>query len=98
MRHLFAVTRTQGPAWRDDLPLEGQIDWAPHASFMNSLAREGFVVLGGPLEGTPDVLLVVRAQTAEEVHVRLAEDPWSSNGLLRIARVVPWALRLGTIE
>ena len=64
---------------------------------MNALAKEGFVVLGGPLEGTPDVLLVVRARTAEEVHSRLAEDPWAGSGLLRVTRVAPWTLRLGTM-
>ena len=73
-------------------------DWAPHASFMNSLAKEGFVILGGPLEGTSDVLLVVRATTPDEVRSRLAEDPWAGKDLLRITRVAPWTLRLGSLE
>jgi hypothetical protein len=65
---------------------------------MNSLAKEGFVVLGGPLEGTSDVLLVVRATTPDEVRSRLAEDPWAIKDLLRITRVAPWTLRLGSLE
>jgi hypothetical protein len=77
--------------------LESQIDWASHSSFMNSLAKEGFVILGGPLEGTRDVLLVVRAQTPDEVRSRLAEDPWAGKDLLRITRVAPWTLRLGSL-
>lgn len=97
MRQLFAVIRTRGPAWQDGRPLESQADWAGHASFMNGLAKEGFVVLGGPLEGTSDVLLVVRAATADEVRSRLAEDPWTRNDLLRITRVAPWTLRLGSL-
>ena len=98
MQRPFVVIRTRGPAWQDSRPLESQADWAPHASFMNSLAKEGFVVLGGPLDGTSDVLLVVRATTPDEVRSRLAEDPWAGNGLLRITRVAPWTLRLGTLE
>jgi len=98
MPQLFAVIRTRGPAWRDSRPLENQADWAPHASFMNSLAKEGFVILGGPLEGTPDVLLIVRAATPDEVRSRLAEDPWTGKDLLRITRVAPWTLRLGSLE
>jgi uncharacterized protein YciI len=94
----FVVIRTRGPAWQDSRPLESQADWAPHASFMNSLAKEGFVVLGGPLEGTSDVLLVVRATTPDEVRSRLAEDPWAIKDLLRITRVAPWTLRLGSLE
>ena len=98
MQQLFAVIRTRGPAWQDSRPMESQADWAPHASFMNSLAKEKFVILGGPLEGTSDVLLVVRATTPDEVRSRLAEDPWASNDLLRIARVSPWTLRLGSLD
>ena len=97
-QHLFAVIRTRGPAWQDARPLEGQVDWAPHASFMNALAREGFVILGGPLEGTSDVLLVVRATTPDEVRSRLAEDPWAGQDLLRVTRVAPWTLRLGALQ
>jgi hypothetical protein len=53
---------------------------------LNGLARDGFVVLVGPLTGTPDVLLIVRATSREEVARRLAEDPWA-----------PWILRIGAL-
>jgi hypothetical protein len=53
------------------------------------------VILGGPLEGTADVLPVVRATTSDEVRSRLAEDPWAGKDLLRITLVAPWTLRLG---
>ena len=77
--------------------MEGQADWAAHASFMNALAKEGFVILGGPLEGSADVLLIIRAKTLDEVRSRLAEDPWTRNELLHITRVAPWTLRLGSL-
>jgi uncharacterized protein YciI len=94
---VFAVIRTRGATWRDDQPLEGQADWAGHAAFMNGLAREGAVILGGPLESTRDVLLIMRAASAEEIRMRLAEDPWSAMDLLRVARIDPWVLRLGSL-
>ena len=97
MPQLFAVIRTRGPAWQDSRALEGQPDWAGHASFMNALAKEGFVILGGPLDGTPDVLLIIRAEDPDEVRARLAEDPWTASDLLRIARITPWTLRLGSV-
>jgi uncharacterized protein YciI len=75
--------------------MEGQDDWERHAAFMNSLEREGFVVLGGPLEGTADVLLIVRAQSPDDILSRLATDPWSAKDLLRVSRISPWTLRLG---
>ena len=97
MPRLFAVTRSRGPAWKAERPMEEQDDWPAHAVFMNALHREGFVVLGGPLEGTADVLLIARASNADEIRARLADDSWTRNGLLRLERIVPWALRLGAL-
>jgi hypothetical protein len=93
---LFAVTRVRGPAWDATQPLEGQHDWRGHADFMVALQREGFVVLGGPLEDTAEVLLVVRANDADEIRARLARDPWEPH-LLVTPRIVPWQLRLGSL-
>src|SRR5260370_41641281 len=96
MKPLFAVTR--GPAWDPSRPLEGQPEWPGHAAFMNGLKAEGFVVLGGPLEGTSEVLLIVRSENDAEIRSRLAADPWSGNDLLRVVRTAPWMLRLGSLE
>ena len=79
-------------------PLEAQPAWPAHAAFMNGLEAEGFVVLGGPLEGTSEVLLIVRAENDAEIRSRLAADPWSGNDLLRVVRTAPWTLRLGSLE
>jgi len=95
--NLFAVIRTRGSAWQASLPMEGQADWDVHASFMTALEREGFVILGGPLEGTPDVLLVVRATSSDEIADRLQSDPWTARELLRLGRITPWTLRLGSL-
>ena len=98
LRQLHAVIRTRGPAWQDARPIEGQADWASHASFMDALVEEGFVILGGPLEGSPDVLLVVRAGSAGEIHSSLEEGSWTGNDLLRTTRINVWTLRLGSLE
>ncbi|MBM4443201.1 MAG: hypothetical protein FJ027_22545 [Candidatus Rokubacteria bacterium] len=94
---VFLVTRTRGPRWDDAQPLEGQADWSGHATFMNALAREGFVVLGGPIADTRDVMLVIRARDAAEIERRLAEDPWTGMDLLRITSIRAWTLRLGSL-
>jgi uncharacterized protein YciI len=98
MSQLFAVVRTQGARWNYARTLEEQEHWQAHAAFMNALVRDGFVLLGGPLEGTPDVLLIVRATHADQITSRLADDPWNRNGLLHIARVHPWTVRLGSLS
>lgn len=97
MKRLFAVIRSQGAAWNPAVALDAQRAWKAHADFMNALEREGFVVLGGPLESTPDVLLIVRASSPEEILDRLAADPWTGLHLLRVAQISPWELRLGTL-
>jgi hypothetical protein len=97
MRRLFAVIRSRGPRWNETASLEGQADWGGHAAFMNALRDEEFIVLGGPLEDTPDVLLVVRATTPEEIAERFARDPWAENGLLTVKQICPWQLRLGSL-
>jgi len=91
---IFAVIRTRGSAWQESQSLEGQPEWTSHAAFMNGLAKDRFVML----EGSADVLLIINAGTAEEIRSRLAEDPWSRQDLLRIARITPWTLRLGSLE
>lgn len=94
---LFAVIRTRGDSWRDSVSLENQQEWDEHAVFMNALKKEGFIVLGGPLEGTRDVLLIVRANTPDEINDRFRDDPWTSQDLLRISRIAPWTVRLGSL-
>jgi uncharacterized protein YciI len=94
---IFTVIRRRGAAWQSSVPLEGQQEWAAHARFMNDLAAKGAVVLGGPLEGTPDVLLVMRAGSAEEAAEHLHDDPWTALNLLVIKKITPWTLRLGAL-
>jgi len=64
---------------------------------MDDLAGAGTVVLGGPLEGSADVLLIMRAENADEIVKKLAVDPWTALDLLRTERVMPWTLRLGSL-
>lgn len=97
MPRVFAVTRSRGSAWNPSVALEEQDDWRGHAEFMNNLFAERFVLFGGPLEGTPDVLLIIRANDANEIHARLGTDSWTSKDLLRIKQIAPWTIRLGSL-
>jgi len=97
MKRLFAVILNHGAAWQASRSLEEQEDWEAHRSLMNALEKEGFVVLGGPLEGTDDVLLIFRATSSEQIVARLSADPWHRRDLLRVSRVTPWELRLGSL-
>jgi len=74
------------------------LDWAAHAAFMEALFDEGFADLVGPLEGTRDALLVLRASSAADVVERLASDPWTTSGLLVTTQISRWQIRLGTLR
>jgi uncharacterized protein YciI len=97
MQQLYAVMLNHGPAYQHGHRLEDQVEWDAHAKFMDALVDNGLVVLGGPLEGTSEVLLIFRAESAEDIQQRLAPDPWHRMGLLEIARIMPWTLRLGML-
>ena len=90
----YAVRRVRGPAWKAGAAMREQALWAEHAAFMNALAAEGFVVLGGPLGDGVEILLIVDASSEDAVRTRLAGDPWASARLLEIVRVEPWTILL----
>ena len=94
MRYL-AVTRIPGAAWDDERSLDEQDHFAEHASFMNALVAEGFIVLGGPLSDGASVLLIVDAASENAVRARLAGDPWSELRLLEVTDVQEWEILLG---
>ena len=97
MERVFVVVRSRGPAWDDSKALEGQAEWAAHAAFMDALFDERFAALVGPLEGTRDALLILRASSVSEIIERLASDPWTINGLLVTTQISPWQVRLGSL-
>jgi hypothetical protein len=90
---LFAVLRAHGPAWKHGEPLEAQEGWLDDAAYMDRLAAEGVIVLGGPL-GTDEALLIFRAKDEGEVRARLRADPWGEE-TLTLAWILPWTIRLG---
>jgi uncharacterized protein YciI len=90
----FVVRRIRGPAWDPSQPLREQALWPEHADFMDALAAEGFVVLGGLIGPGDEAQLVIDANSEDAVRARLAADPWSQMGLLEIACVEPWTILL----
>jgi len=77
--------------------MEQQPEWDAHAAFMDHLVEAGVIVLGGPLEGAEEAMLVVRATDRDDAMRRLAPDPWKRNGLLLVRACWPWRIRLGSL-
>jgi uncharacterized protein YciI len=92
----FLVELAKGPAWDHSHGRREQAGWDEHAEFMDAVAEDGFVVLGGPIgEGEGEnVLHVIDASDESELRARLGEDPWHRDGLLKIESVRPWSIWL----
>lgn len=95
MADYYLVERARGPAWDFSRPRRSQAGWDEHAAFMDALAEEGMVVLGGPVgEGDGEnVLLVVDVESDATIRARLAEDPWGED-MLTTESVKPWSVWL----
>ena len=98
MKTLYAVTRTRGPAWDQSKPLRSQDQWPEHARFMDRLDADGFVVLGGPVGDSGDVLLAVDAPGEDEINATLGRDPWSRPGILIMRAIQRWTILLSSGE
>jgi uncharacterized protein YciI len=75
-----------------------QDGWDEHARFMDGLVEDGFIVLGGPLEGERETLHVVDAASEDEVRARFAQDNWARNGMLGVKSVERWTILLAPEE
>jgi len=89
----FVVLRRRGPMWDAELLLEEQSGWPEHASFMDRLVDEGFVVFGGPFADEHRVVLAVESESEEVVRETLARDPWSGTHLV-VDTIDRWTIRL----
>jgi uncharacterized protein YciI len=61
---------------------------------MDELVDSGFILLGGPLEGDREVLLVIEAESKDAINERLAADNWSANGMLTTTSIEGWTTLL----
>jgi uncharacterized protein YciI len=94
MAELWVVRLSRGGPWDWSRDLREQDGWDEHARFMDPLVEDGFILLGGPLEGDRETLHVVDAPTEEAVSARFAEDNWAVNGMLSVKSVERWMILL----
>jgi hypothetical protein len=88
----FVVLRERGPAWDHARDMREQDGWDEHASFMEGLVEEGFILLGGVL-ADGRAMHVVEAASEDDVRARFATDPWPAE-MLDVGTVTPWEILL----
>jgi hypothetical protein len=89
----LVVLRRSGPDYDFSKPLEEQSGWLEHATFMDGLVDDGFVVLGGVLGDEVRTAHAIEAGSEMEVRETLARDPWSGTHLV-VDSIDPWTIRL----
>lgn len=95
---LYAVRERRGGPWNWALGLREQAGFEDHARFMDGLVDAGFVLLGGPLEGDREVLLIVSAPSEKAIRQRFAPDPWLQDGTLSIVSIERWTILLDGLQ
>ena len=93
MAMFLVINLRSGPRWDPSRPLEEQSGWLAHASFMDGLVDDGFIVLGGVLGDEVRTAHAVEASSEDEVRRRFAQDPWSESHLV-VDSIDPWTIRL----
>jgi uncharacterized protein YciI len=91
---LYVLRLRRGGPWEWSRDMREQAGWAEHARFMDGLVEDGFLLLGGPLEGGRDTLHVVEADSEQAIRERMAEDPWAENGMLTPVSIEGWTVLL----
>ena len=92
----YAVRLERGGPWDWSRGLRQQAGWQEHAQFMDALVDQGFILLGGPLDGEDgrDVLHIIIAPSDQAIGDKLAEDAWHRNGMLSIKSIEHWTVLL----
>ncbi len=91
---LWVVRNARGGPYDFSRDMREQQGWQEHAAFMNGLVDAGFVLLGGPLQGDRETLLICSAASEGDVRERLARDPWASSGMVVVKKVERWTIAL----
>jgi hypothetical protein len=96
MKNTFIAISSPGPNRDPSKPTREQPFWDEHASFIDQLVAEDFILMGGPLvdegELPQGALLIVNAEDENEVREKLKDDPWFEKGILKLETVKRWQI------
>jgi uncharacterized protein YciI len=91
---LWLVRRKRGGPWDWSRDLREQDGWDEHADIMERWVNEGFIILGGPVEGDKEVVHVIDAASEDAIREKFAEDNWEQDGKLETIAVERWNVLL----
>jgi len=92
MKNTFVTISSAGPNADRSKQTREQPFWNEHATFIDQLVAEGFIMMGGPLVDEGGALLIVNANDENEVREKLKNDPWFEKGILKLESVKRWQI------
>lgn len=94
MKKTFMILWEPGSAWVAGRTVREQPYWDEHASFMDQLFENGMVVLGGPFADGTGSLVVVEAESEQEVADLASSDPFVFHDIFALKGLKQWQLFL----
>ena len=92
MKNTFVAVSSAGPNRDSSKGTREQPFWDEHATFIDRLVEEGFILMGGPLVDEGGALLILNAEDENEVREKLKNDPWFEHGILKLESVKRWQI------
>ena len=86
----WVVRVRRGGPWDFSKDMRQQEGWDAHATYMDGIFEEGFLLLAGPLEGDRETMWVVEAASKAQIIQRMREDPWSASRMLTPTKIEGW--------
>jgi uncharacterized protein YciI len=90
----FAVLLHPGTNWDADKTVREQPYWDDHARFMDALFDSGVIVLAGPFADRTGSMVILTAESAEQVYALFRDDPWTVRDVLTVVDVKEWTILL----
>jgi uncharacterized protein len=94
MKNTYVILWGHGPAWIPDKTVREQPYWGEHAAFMDQLFDNGMVVLGGPFADGTGSMVVVEAESKQEVADLFMTDPFLVHDVFTLDELKQWQLFL----
>src|SRR5882762_8657294 len=92
MRNAFVMISSAGPNRDLSKGTREQPFLDEHAAFIDRLAAEGFILMGGPLVDEGGSLLIFNAEDENEVRQKMKNDPWLERGILKLEHTKRWQI------
>lgn len=94
MTTYYAAFLRPGALWDPNKPVREQAFWHEHAHYIDALFDQGRILLAGPFADRTGSLVIVAADSADEVYEMYRRDPWTEQDVMAIADVKEWTIFL----